>query len=1153
MKVLTKITFTILPRWLRSFLATVIAIGFTHNAYAIDLAQSPLFLTGTVKPNIMLVLDNSYSMDADIIIPAGGTPFDSAINYLSTAQCAINTLPTEITTNRVRDRSYTTQSSCEAQPNHEWSFRRGGRCYFSATTTTANYGTSIPSDFFGYFTNNTWGTSCFDSNTTYTTSLALPAGIVTPVQISNYLNWYYSNQINSVAHTSKRLEVAKNSAIALVDSLPSEVRLGFSIFNSDNGGDLLEVVDDLVEDKKTNIKNRITATIANASTPLAETMVHIGRYFSEGSTNVILHSGEASASTEPASSVLPDNLHDGTNWGGRLTISNEPSFGGSPVEYSCQKSFAVLLTDGLPSNDRDISSNNYLKNYDNDCGGSLCSTYDMKNAYNYPGNGLTGAGPNSSDYFDDVTQALYEMDLRPDLRNVDESDTAKNNITTYVVGFADDNINPNVPGVNPLPKDAAEQGGGEYFYAGNEAELTASLISTFNFILEQNASSSSVATNSTQFQSDSLIYQALFNSSDWSGDLVAYTLETEDINDNGELDPGEDLNGNGRIDVGIIGSSAWSAADIMPTADNRTIYSYDPDASPKGIEFLWSNLSNNQQTILGSEAVLNYLRGDQSGEILNGGSFRNRSSILGDIINSDPLYVEHNDLGYSSLSGIEGSSYNSFISTTRAELLYVAANDGILHAFDAVDGEEMFAYIPNATFLAVSLLTDPNYHHQYILDGSPQSGDVYYNSAWHTVLVGGLGAGGKALFALDITDPDNFSATNILWEFTDVDDADLGFTLSEANIVRLASGDWVAIVGNGYNSTAGTATLYIINVQTGDLIKKITVEDGGDNGLSSSVTADVNNDGIVDYVYAGDLKGNLWKFDLTDNDPSNWTAAYSGAPLFVATDTNDTAQPITAKPAISKAAAVGQNSGIMIYFGTGKYLENSDASDVTSKHTFYAIWDRCDTSICGSGVVSGRGELQQQSIIYEGDSGITGADLDIRLTTNCEVSYGNTVPTTSVAPCTTETNRSGWYIDLLPPSSVPQGERVVSNPILRHGAVIFPTLIPTPEICTPGGTSWLMEINQFSGARLAPSPFDVNGDGLIDANDLVTIIVNGAEITTSVSGLKSNVGIISTPAVISCGPGIDCKFAAGSSGNIIRVIERAPVGARRSWRQIFTD
>lgn len=1113
-------------------------------AIAGSVAQQPLFLTTSAKPNIMLMLDNSGSMTN--IVPEA--PYDPATTY----SCSGGSLISSGDPIEIRISS-------------------GPKIYHSSS-------------------NYTWGSDrCFSSNGTYNAKLyaddgTSPSGYIGTKYTGNYLNWYFNANNTSPTWTTQqkkpgtnsRLEIAKPAAKTLIDSLDS-VRIGLSTYNNSDGGMLREVIGDLSAAKKTAVKTKIDAITSSGATPLAETLSDIGRYFTTGYTgNLTLHP-ENNPSTASISSIF--NNHSLNNNSGVTPLTN-------PIQYSCQKSFAVLMTDGRSQSDQSISS--AFVDYDGDCAvaGANCGSYDRKpSPVTYESDG--------SDYLDDVAQALFEMDLRPDL---EDTFGGKNNVITYTVGFADNNVQN-----DPLIQQAATQGGGQFKFAENSAELSASLSSVFSGIAEQsNSSAATVATNSTQFQSDSILYQAIFDSDNWGGHLLALALTTEDVNGNGTLDAGEDVNSNGKIDAGRVGNQLWDVANNLPAAASRQIFSYNPAAvGIKGIEFLWNNLNNTQQTVLGSESILNYLRGVQTQEISSGGSLRNRDSLLGDIINSNPLFVGRNDFGYSTLPENSTSNYATFASTSRRNMIYAGANDGMLHGFDAspgVDqGKEILAYVPNAAISSELVsLSSSSYTHKYFVDGSAQAGDAFFNNEWHTVLVGSMGAGsttavasqtvvegvtvtdlatgvgGRAVFALDVTNPDTFSASKVLWEFSSRDDPDLGYTIPEAVVVRMANNQWAAIVANGYNSTSGKAALFIINIQDGTIIKKIEAETAtGSNGLSSPVAVDVDSDQIVDYIYAGDLKGNMWKFDVSSNIDTNWGVAYSGSPLFVARNSAGNIQPITSKPAVAKAAGTGQPSGLMIYFGTGQYYETGDNIIPASPpvQSFYGIWDICDKSspINCAGSVSNRSFLQQQAIIFEGTTGSTlladgstTVGVDVRVTSDCKVAYDASAPGSAALPCTINIRRKGWFMDLIPPSSTAQGERVVSTPILRNGRVIFTTLIPITATCIPGGTGWLMELDQNTGARLSSNPFDISGDGRVDSADLVFVTINGTNVVIAASGLKSKVGIIKTPAIISCESGLDCKYASGSSGNIMEVKESVPPGptppgggiTRRSWIQL---
>ena len=468
-------------------------------------------------------------------------------------------------------------------------------------------------------------------------------------------------------------------------------------------------------------------------------------------------------------------------------------------------------------------------------------------------------------------------------------------------------------------------------------------------------------------------------------------------------------------------------------------------------------------------------------------------------------------------------------------------------------------------------LASQSYTHKYYVDGTPTVGDAFYSNAWHTVLVSGANAGGQGVFALDVTNPQNFSESNasstVLWEFGDLNtnsgvnegeagatgDSDLGYTFSRPDIVKLNNGAWVAVFGNGYNNTvvdgsrsaAGHAALYIVNISTGALIKKISVPTAEDtldnpNGLGTVTPVDINRDFDVDYIYAGDLRGNLWKFDLTGT-PSQWDVAYhSGSgvnlkpePLFTAISPEGNPQPITNRPSVSFQLDTSRE-GFIVYFGTGKYLEKTDNSVVSQDtQTFYGIWDNGTT-------VSGRSDLLKQEIILEPEVTSGGNDYILRVTTSNSIDWDS---------------ERGWYLDLInkDPKVTPdnRGERQITNPVYRNGRIIFTTLLPSESLCDFGGTSFLMELDAETGGRLPEPPFDLNNDGDFDGQDAYTYTdENGNVVVIPPSGRKYQ-GVVSTPTIIGCAEN-ECKQMSNTSGNIDSVYENTGgnVG-RQSWRQLF--
>ncbi|MCP5327205.1 MAG: PilC/PilY family type IV pilus protein [Steroidobacteraceae bacterium] len=729
---------------------------------------------------------------------------------------------------------------------------------------------------------------------------------------------------------------------------------------------------------------------------------------------------------------------------------------------SCGKDYSVILTNGLPS--------------------------------------VTRFGVPSSN----VTQMLADASAAATAVH-----TAARPVLNYIVGFA-------LPfGTNPAQLDtiAAAGGTGSSYYATDEATLTSELNRVFNDILIRSGAAGAVALNSGSIQTNSRIFQAKFNTGDWSGQLQAFPINAT---------------------TGAIEPAVWDAGVVINTQhwdSGRKILSWNP-TSAQGIAFRWpanpmaptaTTLNAAQIADLNGDGLgaqrLAYLRGSASNEGTGVTDFRVRNvSKLGDIVNSSPAFVGPPRLN------IADSSYVAFKSTyaSRPNMIYVGANDGMLHAIDAETGEERFAYVPAAVYPRLSGLTAQGFSHKYLVDGSPVAADIKFGSNWHTLLVSGLAAGGKSLFALDVTNPATVSeatpTSTALWEFSH---ANLGLTYAQPTIIRLNDGSPGVVVGNGYNNTGtGRASLFIINAQTGALIRELDTGIGNTitpNGLSTPAVIDLDGNGTADYAYAGDLRGNVWKFDLTGNNSSSWSVAFSGSPLFTARDSGGTAQPITSAIEVSRHP----QGGLIVLFGTGRYIEAADVS-ATATQSLYGIRDN------GS-AVSNRTTLVQQTVI----------DTQTASGHQYRAVSANTVNWAS---------KDGWYMDL--PTA---GERVVVDPILRNGRLIVPTTIPSGNVCDAGGYSWLMEIDYLSGGRLNIAAFDVNQDGNVD-NTQDSMAFDSAG-TMHASGVRLD-AIASSPSVIR-GFGDDAdlenKYLNQSTGGMAQVLESgAPLSNRRmSWRQIL--
>lgn len=828
---------------------------------------------------------------------------------------------------------------------------------------------------------------------------------------------------------------------------------------------------------------------------------------------------------------------------------------GAPITLKCQKNFALLFTDGfaVPSAIAGMS------NEDGDAGIPYADEFA----------GTLG----------DIAMRFYQNNLRPDLSagEVPTSGDCRSatpdpaldcnpdpHMVTYGVGLG---IRGTVFGVthssrrdaladppswpepsvrrSPVQIDdlyhATVNGRGELLNARTPDAIADKLGEVLSSIRDAVSSASSVAANSTSAQQGAQLYQARFHSGTWTGQLLAKTMAGD----------------------GVIASEAlWEAGEVLSSQqpDDRVIVTLRRDTQD-GMPFRWSEIAaqsdSTQSEALNTDAFgvvdgrgsdrVAYLRGAAVGD------FRARASLLGDIVHSTPFYVGPSAAGHG------GEAYADFSANhkDRPPVVYVGANDGMLHAFDAANGDEVMAYVPGAVYESLTRLTAPEYGettvpHRYTVDGSPMVADAVVGGTWKTVLVGGLNAGGQGYYALDVSDPATFAETSagaerlVLWEFTDEDDADLGFTFNaptinalteqSAQIARMNDGSWRAIVGNGYNNTeadghasvTGHAYLFLLRLSGGSLwgpsdyakIDTSAGSVGAPNGLATPTPVDIDGDGDIDIAYAGDLQGNVWKFDLTDAAPANWTASK----FFQALDESGNPQPITT----AMMVFAHERGGFVVSFGTGKYLEVGDLTS-TAQHSLYGLLDR---SVDGSAtpIGSGRVGLVEQEVLGAVEVG----EARVRVSSKTRVDYAT---------------HHGWYMDL--PAS---GERVAANPIARDGRAVFVTQIPGDDPCSAGGTGWVMELDYLTGGRLDDPPFDLNGDLSINSGDLVAYIEEEETRMIPASGIGLDVGLLATPTPVSRDERTEHKVVAGSRGEMASVLEGKSLrSGRLSWKQIVGE
>lgn len=780
----------------------------------------------------------------------------------------------------------------------------------------------------------------------------------------------------------------------------------------------------------------------------------------------------------------------------------------SPISQSCQRNFVLLATDGNPTAKTD---------------GSMYTLAQMANTQN----ATTGAwtfGQAATDVFANITA----------LRSTAYSGNTYD-VQTYVIGLGDSVANPSsIATLNRM----ADLGGTSGAYLASDSAALADAFQRISVdIVSRTAAASSVSLNSGSWSTSAKVYQGRFSSADWSGQLLAFPL------------------GNDGSPGNLPDWDAGQRVNLQHWSTGRQILSYKPSAGlgSRGVAFRWPAVSTaptateidaDMVTALNKNGAgtadgfgrqrLEFLRGNTERESATCSGcaapvFRSRPiSRLGDIINSAPAYVSGAQGDYRDT--METARYSSYAvsRSSQTPVIYVGANDGMLHAFHAGNGNELMAYVPHAVRNRLASLTSEPYNHVYSVDGSPAVGDVHYGGGWKTVLVSGMNAGAKGMFALDVSDTANFTEANaarvVRWEIGD-SDADVGHIFGRPILVKTRDGRWRAVTGNGYNSASGKAMLLLVDIETG-AITRIDTGVGSvaaPNGLSAVTVVSSSDNGVGDTVYAGDLRGNLWKFDLSAVATTGWKVAYKTGAVLRPLFTTDSGQAITARPDVTRMA----QGGTMVTFGTGRYLDVGDNA-TTGSQAIYGIWDK------GSTVTMANLQTQTVAAVRTGANG-----RNYRLTTHAVGLPADTLITGDNAVTTAAyySGMKGWRMTL--PTS---GERVVTDATVRAGRLVISTLIPNTAVCSFGGDGWIMDVDVATGNRAAA--LDTNGDNLVDTGDRVG--------DNMMSGVQ--VGAVPAAATImrSGNRKLDDKLINTSAGSILRVREagNTATSRRAAWEQL---
>jgi type IV pilus assembly protein PilY1 len=958
-------------------------------------------------------------------------------------------------------------------------------------------------------------------------------------EIQNFANWYtyYRSRILAAragigkafsAH-SDSLRVgfgAINKASTTVDNVStSTIISGIRTFSG--------------ADRNAFYANLYGHVMPSAGTPLRKAMDDVGQYFSRSD--------------------------DRGPWS-----STPGSTGGT--EASCRQNYHILTTDGYWSDGNSYRASTAAARANVDSTTATVTTSPTTYTYT-PGN------PYSDDWSDtlaDVAMYYWAKDLRTDLLNnvvTNNKDPAYwQHMVNFTVGLGVAGTVPEAaitsaftaspqtitwpdPSLSLAHKSddlahAAVNSRGGYFSALNPTSFATALDATLNNIVDRDGSAAAVTVSNPNIVVGGInaSYNSNYNSGSWTGDLNAYPVSTTDgtINTNAPI---WSSGAQAQLDTLTAGTYSPSTRKIVTysgvgesTATGAGGLQFHP-SNTAASGSITSKLTAAQEAVFNStttppgpadaDAVIKYLRGDRSGEA---SSYRSRSHVLGDIINAEPVIVQAPALDYidpcysTALTGTCASSFKA-AKASRTSMLFQAANDGMLHAFNASSGAENWAYVPKLIWPALGSRTKrTGFTHQYYIDATPVAGDVDFkntnggsslhtNPAWRTLLVGGFGKGARGYYALNVTDPVATSeidaATKVLWEFpnstTSTTDTDnMGYSYARPLLAKTTAEGWVVIVPSGYNNNTGTGTgrgyLYVLNPRNGAVIKVIDTGVGDTTtpaGLAK-ISAYVENadlDNTVKYVYGGDLLGNVWRFDLTGTRNS-WDVEKLAALV----DSSGNAQPVTTEPELA-TVTISNIDYQFVYVGTGRYLGETDVS-TTSTQTMYGLIDDLSSSPLIT-IGSGRTDLQEQTMS-------TTADATKRnVTNNAAVYSGNNA-------------KKGWFLDF----SLSSGERVVTDPQLALGALTFTTNIPSATECIPGGSSWFYAIDYATGG----------------------IVTNS---TVTYSGMSLGNALASRPTLV--------KLPSGAVKAIVRlsdtttVVKDLPIplsatsGRRVSWREVVTN
>lgn len=1064
--------------------ASLLAALALSGACSLPVAAAPVGIadwplsSGTsvqVKPNLLFVLDDSGSMSWDFMPDSMGAPtnakpcsksyvfnsvyFNPTYNYPLPVDYLGNTYPAPVFPNVSPD-GFAGTAAVNISGLSYWRWNLGTSSSLACDTNAAN------------FTQVFINASSADEK-------------------ANFAIWYSF-------YRTRQLMMRSSAGLAFKD-IGSDFRVGFTTI-----WERAKIqISDFIPAQKSSFYSTLYGAIASNGTPLLPALSRAGRIF-----------------------------------------ANKQSGWNDPVQFSCQQNFTILSTDGYwnsgsssnlsggtvgnqdgslarPMKDDNNQANTladvaaYYKNTDlrtsalGNCTGAL-----------YAGSSADVCGAGT--LFPDQFMTTYTLGLgangtlgyTADYTTGGSADfnAIKAGTKSWPVAIAD-----NATAIDDLWH-AAVNGGGVYYSAKNPETLAYGLKAALVGIAAAVGSGGAPSQSTAQpVAGDNTIVLAKYKSKVWEGDVEAYTINIS----TGSLSALPTWKAQAQLDAlspasrniymasggGVVPGSSlvpFSVANLSAAISAK--YFKADSTNPGGQLSQYPVWSPTQQTTATESALVDYLRGSATFEDEPSNSttanrlFRDREHRLGDIVSSAPIYVKKPLFRYLD-DGYLGFSTDK---AARSPTIYVGANDGMLHAFDATTGNELWAYVPTTVIPNLYKLADKTYsnNHKYYVDGDIVVSDVCSKDPpaicgrndWRTILVAGLGKGGRGYFALDVTNP---SSPALLWEINSAKAgfASLGTSFGRALVTKKSStGQWVVIFASGYDNVIGAATtasgrIYVVNANSGALIKEIVASGGPTDPSQSGIASlagwvdsgETNN--ATRYVYGGDLAGNVWRFDIVAE-----TSALLAS----------VGKPITTRPELGEMRAPGVRARV-VYVGTGKYLGLSDITD-TALQSMYAIRDP---------LTSGWGNFRSAAgVVKQTLSGSAST----RTVTNNAVNW-KTSP--------------GWYIDF----DLTPKERVTVDPMIVQGSLVFVTNIPSSDYCSNGGSSWVYSLDYTTGGMV------------LGASEAASFLGNNLAGGLSFARMGSEAGCTT------------CAYIVGSDGSIkkakINTNTTAIPSRRTAWRELM--